>query len=146
MTKICRSIMSKLTVTHDLQFRGTLQRFLAKSLPLTHKSGKQAHWHEERTRKAATRSKSENLSPDTQPWQWDHPITKLNSTNWFRLQLNGNVQHFKHDKYRVQTRSKATEWEQRHDTNCKRIKAVIIRLRKHRDEWWAQSRWDPSRI
>ena len=41
-TKICRSIMSKLTVTHDLQFRGTLQRFLAKSLPLTHLSGKQA--------------------------------------------------------------------------------------------------------
>ena len=39
-TKICRSIMSKLTVTHDLQFRGTLQRFLARSLPLTHRSGK----------------------------------------------------------------------------------------------------------
>ena len=41
-TKICRSIMTKLTLTHDLQFRGTLQRFLAKSLPLTHRSGKQA--------------------------------------------------------------------------------------------------------
>lgn len=31
--------MSKLTVTHDLQFRGTLQRFLAKIMPLTHMTG-----------------------------------------------------------------------------------------------------------
>lgn len=31
--------MSKLTVTHDLQFRGTLHTFLARSLPLTHRSG-----------------------------------------------------------------------------------------------------------
>lgn len=38
-TKICRTIMSKLTVTHDLQFRGTIQMFLAKTLPLTHRSG-----------------------------------------------------------------------------------------------------------
>ena len=40
VTKICRLIMSKLTVTHDLQFRGTLLRFLARTLPLTHPSGK----------------------------------------------------------------------------------------------------------
>ena len=39
-SKICRTIMSKLTVTHDLKFRGSLQRFLAKTLPLTHRSGK----------------------------------------------------------------------------------------------------------
>ena len=39
-SRICRVIMSKLTVTHDLQFRGTLQRFLARCLPLTHPSGK----------------------------------------------------------------------------------------------------------
>lgn len=31
--------MSKLTVTHDLQFRGTLQRFLAQIMPLTHMTG-----------------------------------------------------------------------------------------------------------
>ena len=31
--------MSKLTVTHDLQFRGTLQRFLAEIMPLTHMTG-----------------------------------------------------------------------------------------------------------
>jgi hypothetical protein len=31
--------MSKLTVTHDLKFRGTIQMFLAKTLPLTHRSG-----------------------------------------------------------------------------------------------------------
>jgi hypothetical protein len=38
-TKICRTIMNKLTVTHDLKFRGTIQMFLAKTLPLTHRSG-----------------------------------------------------------------------------------------------------------
>lgn len=32
--------MTKLTVTHDLQFRGILLRFLARTLPLTHPSGK----------------------------------------------------------------------------------------------------------
>ena len=32
--------MNKLTVTHDLQFRCTLLRFLANTLPLTHRSGK----------------------------------------------------------------------------------------------------------
>jgi len=31
--------MSKLTITHDLQFRGTLQRFLAEIMPLTHMTG-----------------------------------------------------------------------------------------------------------
>ena len=39
-TKICRIIMNKLTVTHDLQLRGALLRFVAKTLPLTHPSGK----------------------------------------------------------------------------------------------------------
>jgi hypothetical protein len=39
LTKICRTIMNKLTVTHDLKFRGTIQMFLAKTLPLTHRSG-----------------------------------------------------------------------------------------------------------
>ena len=39
-TKICRIIMTKLTVTHDLQLRGTLLRFVARTLPLTHPSGK----------------------------------------------------------------------------------------------------------
>ena len=40
-TKICRLIMTKLTVTHDLQLRGALLRFVARTLPLTHPSGKQ---------------------------------------------------------------------------------------------------------
>lgn len=31
--------MSKLTVTHDLQLRGALQRFLAQVMPLTHLTG-----------------------------------------------------------------------------------------------------------
>ena len=39
-TKICRLIMTKLTVTHDLQLRGALLRFVARTLPLTHPSGK----------------------------------------------------------------------------------------------------------
>ena len=39
-TKICRIIMGKLTVTHDLQLRGALLRFVARTLPLTHPSGK----------------------------------------------------------------------------------------------------------
>ena len=39
-TKICRIIMTKLTVTHDLQLRGALLRFVARTLPLTHASGK----------------------------------------------------------------------------------------------------------
>ena len=39
-TKICRVIMTKLTVTHDLQLRGALLRFVARTLPLTHPSGK----------------------------------------------------------------------------------------------------------
>ena len=32
--------MTKLTVTHDLQLRGALLRFVARTLPLTHPSGK----------------------------------------------------------------------------------------------------------
>jgi THO complex subunit 1 transcription elongation factor len=32
-------ITSKLTVTHDLEFRGTLQRFLTQIMPLTHPTG-----------------------------------------------------------------------------------------------------------
>jgi len=31
--------MGKLTVTHDLQLRGALLRFVARTLPLTHPSG-----------------------------------------------------------------------------------------------------------
>jgi hypothetical protein len=38
-TKVVRTCMSKLTVTHDLAFRGTLQRFLAQTMPLTHMTG-----------------------------------------------------------------------------------------------------------
>jgi len=38
-TKICRTIMEKLTVTHDLHFRGILRKFLANTLPLSHQSG-----------------------------------------------------------------------------------------------------------
>ena len=38
-TKVIRTIMLRLTVTHDLDFRGTLQRFLTKVTPLTHGSG-----------------------------------------------------------------------------------------------------------
>ena len=44
-SRICRIIMSKLTVTHDLNFRGTLQRFLARTLPLTHRSGLNLRGH-----------------------------------------------------------------------------------------------------
>lgn len=46
-TKICRIIMTKLTVTHDLQLRGTLLRFVARTLPLTHPSGcnKMSHFN-----------------------------------------------------------------------------------------------------
>jgi hypothetical protein len=38
-TKICRTIMEKLTVTHDLTLRSQLRKFLANTLPLSHKSG-----------------------------------------------------------------------------------------------------------
>ena len=31
--------MEKLTVTHDLHFRGQLRKFLANTLPLSHRSG-----------------------------------------------------------------------------------------------------------
>ena len=41
-TKICRIIMTKLTVTHDLQLRGALLQFVARTLPLTHESGKKS--------------------------------------------------------------------------------------------------------
>lgn len=44
ITKTCRKIMTKLTVTHDLQLRGALLRFLAQALPLTHPSGKLQHY------------------------------------------------------------------------------------------------------
>jgi hypothetical protein len=56
-TKICRLMMSKLTVTHDLQFRGTLLRFLARTLPLTHKSGK-THDHPSATRQLSLHQRS----------------------------------------------------------------------------------------
>lgn len=42
-SKICKLIMSKLTVTHDLNFRGELANLLAKKLPLTHESGLNQH-------------------------------------------------------------------------------------------------------
>lgn len=42
-SKICKLIMSKLTVTHDLNFRGELANMLAKKLPLTHESGLNQH-------------------------------------------------------------------------------------------------------
>ena len=45
-TKICRLIMTKLTVTHDLQLRGALLRFVARTLPLTHPSGKKQYKEE----------------------------------------------------------------------------------------------------
>ena len=38
-TKVVRTCMSKLTVTHDLQFRGALQKFLAQTIPPTHPTG-----------------------------------------------------------------------------------------------------------
>ena len=38
-TKVVRTCLGKLTITHDLQFRGALQRFLAKIMPLTHVTG-----------------------------------------------------------------------------------------------------------
>ena len=49
-TKICRLIMTKLTVTHDLQLRGALLRFVARTLPLTHPSGKKNQSQAERRR------------------------------------------------------------------------------------------------
>ena len=38
-TKVVRTIIQRLTVTHDLVFRGSLQRFMTKVTPLTHGSG-----------------------------------------------------------------------------------------------------------
>ena len=37
--KICKIIMRKLSVTHDTEFRGRIQQFIASVFPLNHPSG-----------------------------------------------------------------------------------------------------------
>lgn len=37
--KICKIIMRKLSVTHDTEFRGRVQKLIASVFPLTHPSG-----------------------------------------------------------------------------------------------------------
>ena len=145
-TKLCRTIMTKLTLTHDLQFRGTLQRFLAKSLPLTHRSGKQALWHAQRTRQAATRRKSENLCPATQPCIRCHAITPLNSTNWCRLQRHRQVQHSQHNKHWNTAWIKATIRTARPYPNNQGSEATFTRCGKHRDERGRKAEGNTSRL
>jgi THO complex subunit 1 transcription elongation factor len=38
-SKICNTIMRKLSVTHDTEFRGKVHKFIAAVSPLTHPSG-----------------------------------------------------------------------------------------------------------
>jgi hypothetical protein len=39
VSRICKTIIKKLSVTHDTSFRGRVQQFIAASCPLTHPSG-----------------------------------------------------------------------------------------------------------
>ena len=39
-SKICKIIMRKLSVTHDIGFRGKVQKLIAAVFPMTHPSGK----------------------------------------------------------------------------------------------------------
>ena len=38
-SKVCKAIMKKLSATHETEFRGKIQRFIATIFPLTHASG-----------------------------------------------------------------------------------------------------------
>ena len=38
-SKVCKTIMRKLSATHDTEFRGRIQQFIATVFPLTHASG-----------------------------------------------------------------------------------------------------------
>jgi hypothetical protein len=39
VSKICKTVIKKLSVTHDTQFRGKVQSFITAAFPLTHPSG-----------------------------------------------------------------------------------------------------------
>lgn len=39
VSKICKIIIKKLSVTHDTKMRGRVQTFIAAAFPLTHPSG-----------------------------------------------------------------------------------------------------------
>ena len=39
LSKICKLVIKKLSVTQDIWFRGKVQTFIAAALPLTHPSG-----------------------------------------------------------------------------------------------------------
>ena len=38
-TRMCKSIMNRLSSSRDIEFKGKIQSFLSSVLPLTHKSG-----------------------------------------------------------------------------------------------------------
>lgn len=39
ISRICKTIMRKLSLTHDIGFRGKIQKLIASVFPLTHPSG-----------------------------------------------------------------------------------------------------------
>jgi len=122
-SRICRAIMCKLTVTHDLQFRGTLQRFLARCLPLTHPSGcnKRAYFNTSNTTSiesqadvkklndyldlSRTKSTTESLELDIKKVSSDSeskdlPISHKIYRNFWGVQkyMNNPIQIFKKDQ------------------------------------------------